>query len=191
MEPSEEIRRIVQRWMKAISEGDDDSALGRLSEHPGTLIIGTDPAEWWHGNETRAIWGRQIEESGSFPITGDEIEAWEEGTVGWASVKETITWAGKSIEARATYVLHLERGEWKIVQVHWSFPSQTSILGRALTVSSKSSRGPSSVSSPTFRAALAADGTVTIVFTDIVDSTVLIARLGDHAWLDLIRRTTP
>ena len=29
---------------------------------------------------------------------------------------------------------------------------------------------------------------MTIVFTDIVDSTVLIARLGDHAWLDVIRR---
>jgi class 3 adenylate cyclase len=35
---------------------------------------------------------------------------------------------------------------------------------------------------------LAADGTVTIVFTDIVDSTVLTARLGDHAWLDLVQR---
>ena len=35
---------------------------------------------------------------------------------------------------------------------------------------------------------LAADGTVTIVFTDIVDSTVLTVRLGDHAWLDLLRR---
>src|SRR5262249_13037519 len=35
---------------------------------------------------------------------------------------------------------------------------------------------------------LAADGTVTIIFTDIVDSTDLIARLGDQAWLDLLRR---
>ena len=35
---------------------------------------------------------------------------------------------------------------------------------------------------------LAADGTVTIGFTDIVDSTVLTARLGDHAWLEVVRR---
>jgi hypothetical protein len=110
VEPSEEIRRIVDRWTKAISEGDAVSALGRLSGHPGTLIVGTDPDEWWRGQETRAIWGRQIEELGSFPVTWDEIEAWEEGTVGWASVKETITWAGMSFESRATYVLHLERG---------------------------------------------------------------------------------
>src|SRR5262245_55468119 len=117
MEPSEEIQRIVHRWMQAISEGDGDSALGRLSEHPGMLLIGTDPAEWWHGRKARAAWGRQLEEIGSFPVAADDIEAWEEGTVGWASVKETITWAEESFESRATYVLHLERGEWKIVQV--------------------------------------------------------------------------
>jgi len=136
VEPSEEIRRIVQRWTLAIAEGDADAALGRLSEHPGTLIVGTDPDEWWVGRETRAIWGRQIEELGSFPVTGDEIEAWEEGSAGWASVKETITWAGESFEARATYVLHLERGEWKVVQVHWSLPrANVEVFGRTLTVS--------------------------------------------------------
>ena len=36
---------------------------------------------------------------------------------------------------------------------------------------------------PDLSRALAADGTITIVFTDIVDSTPTIARLGDHAWL--------
>jgi class 3 adenylate cyclase len=29
---------------------------------------------------------------------------------------------------------------------------------------------------------------VTIIFTDIVDSTVLLGRLGDHVWVDLLRR---
>ena len=41
---------------------------------------------------------------------------------------------------------------------------------------------------PDLSTTIAADGTVTIAFTDIVDSTVLIARLGDQAWLDVIRR---
>ena len=82
MEPSDEIRRVIDRWTKAIAECDAESTLGRLSEHPGTLIIGTDPAEWWCGPETRALWGRQIEELGSFPVTADEIVAWEEGSVG-------------------------------------------------------------------------------------------------------------
>jgi adenylate cyclase len=31
------------------------------------------------------------------------------------------------------------------------------------------------------------DGTVTIVFTDIVDSTAMLSRLGDTAWVEVIR----
>jgi adenylate cyclase len=188
VERSDEIRRVVERWSKAVSEGDADSALARLSEHPGTLVIGTDLAEWWHGPEARAIWARQIEELGSFPFTCDEIEAWEEGSVGWASVKETILWEGEQIDSRATYVLHLERGEWKVVNVHWSLPkANLEVLGRELTVSLEELERLVQREQPDLSSTLAADGTVTIVFTDIVDSTVMLGRLGDQAWLDVLR----
>ena len=43
---------------------------------------------------------------------------------------------------------------------------------------------------PDLSTTIAADGTVTIAFTDIVDSTVMIGRLGDQAWLDVIDGTT-
>lgn len=188
MEPSEEIRRVIHRWMIAISESDAESALGRLSEHPGTLTIGTDVAEWWHGQETRLIWGRQIEELGGFPVASDEIEAWEEGTVGWASVKFTLMWNEQTFDARATYVLHLEHGEWKVVQIHWSLPEANEDLGMTLTRTLEELESTIQSEQPDLTSNLAADGTVTIVFTDIVDSTLLISRLGDHAWLDLLRR---
>jgi len=189
MEPSEEIRRIVERWNSAISAGDADSALARLSEHPGTLVIGTDAAEWWRGQEGKAIWRRQMEELGAFPVIGDEVEAWEEGSVGWASVRETVTWEGTSFEARATYVFHLEHGEWKAVHIHWSFPmANAEVLGRELTTTLGQLESTIQRGRPDLSATLASDGTVTIVFTDIVDSTVLTTRLGDHAWLDVVRR---
>jgi class 3 adenylate cyclase len=41
---------------------------------------------------------------------------------------------------------------------------------------------------PDLSGTLDSEGTVTIVFTDIVDSTVMLGRLGDHAWLELLRR---
>ena len=190
MEPSEEIRRIIERLVTAIAEGDSESALGRLSDHPATLIIGSDPAEWWRGQETRAVWGRQLEEfGGSFLVTADEIDAWEEGSVGWASVKETIDWEGKTIEGRATYVLHLEHGEWKDVRVHWSFPQPHAVvLGRSLTVTIEELEQAVQREKPDLSRTLDSDGTVTIVFTDIVDSTVLLSRVGDYAWRDLVRR---
>ena len=190
MEPSEEIRRVIDRLTKAIAEGDSESVLGRLSDHPGTLIIGSDPAEWWRGHETRVVWGRQIEEfDGSFLVKAGEIDAWEEGSVGWASVKETIDWEGKTIEGRASYILHLEHGEWKVVHVHWSFPQpHIDVLGRSLTVTIDELEQAVQREKPDLSSALDSEGTVTIAFTDIVDSTVLLSRLGDYAWRDLVRR---
>jgi len=70
VEPSDEIRRIVERWMRAISERDSGSSLGRVSELPGATMIGTDSAEWFHGSEARAIWARQLEELDSFSVVG-------------------------------------------------------------------------------------------------------------------------
>src|SRR5262245_34533495 len=174
--------------MSAMSSADPEAALRRLSEHPDALMIGTDAAEWWRGEAIRALWARQLEEVGA-PFTGDEIEAWEEGTVGWASVKETGTWGEERFESRATYVLHLEHGEWKIVQVHWSFPkANVEVFGRELTVTLDELETTVRRERPDLSSTLAADETVTIVFTDIVDSTVLTVRLGDRAWLDLLRR---
>jgi class 3 adenylate cyclase/ketosteroid isomerase-like protein len=189
VEPSEEIRRVIERWTKAIREGDNDAILARLSDHPGTLMIGTDPAEWWRGDEARAIWTRQMDEVGPFPVTAVEIEAWEEGTVGWAGLKERIDWEGGALESRATYILHLEHGDWKVVHVHWSFPrANQETLGRSLTVSLDELEAAVRRTLPDLSASRAVDGTVTIVFTDVVDSTVLLARLGDRTWMDIVRR---
>ncbi|MBI3745203.1 MAG: nuclear transport factor 2 family protein [Chloroflexi bacterium] len=188
MERSEEIRRVVHRWMTAISQSDAASALGRLSEDPGALTIGTDLAEWWRGEEARVIWGRQMDELGGFPVSWGEVDAWEEGTVGWASLKFVITWAEQRHEARATYVLHLEHGEWKAVQIHWSLPQANEELGMTLTRTFEELESAVRREQPDLSGTLAADGTVTIVFTDIVDSTVLLSRMGDQAWLEVLRR---
>jgi class 3 adenylate cyclase/ketosteroid isomerase-like protein len=189
MEPSEEIQRVIHRWMVANAAGDDDAVLGKVSEQPGLLAIGTDAEEWWRGPEAHAVWRRQLEELGGMPVTWGEIEAWEEGTVGWAASKMTMLGPEETFAGRATYVLHLERGEWKIVQVHWSISkANVEALGRTLTVSLEELEKAIQRDRPDLSSTLAADGTVTIVFTDIVDSTVLTARLGDHAWLELLRR---
>jgi adenylate cyclase len=73
--------------------------------------------------------------------------------------------------------------------VHWSFPqAHVDVLGRSLTVTIDELEKIVQREQPDLSGTLDSDGTVTIVFTDIVDSTVLLSRVGDHAWLDLLRR---
>jgi class 3 adenylate cyclase/ketosteroid isomerase-like protein len=189
VERSEEIRRVIERWTRAIADGDAE-CLERLSDHQGTLIVGTDPAEWWRGDETRAVWGRQLDElRGVFSVQADEIDAWEEGSVGWAAVKETVSIDGAAHEARATYVLRLEHGEWKVVQAHWSLPqAKVEAFGRTLTVTIDELEKVVLREQPDLSSTIDAEGTVTLVFTDIVDSTVLLGHFGDHGWLELLRR---
>lgn len=188
MDPSPEICRVVERWLTAARNADVDVFAGKASEHPGMLIVGSDEAEWWHP-EHRAVWEIQLEESGGFPFEWDEIEAWEEGTVGWAGLKLRVVGPEKVTNMRMTLVLHLEHAEWKIVQVHLSsgVPNEQ-VLGLELTVSLDQLEQKIRRERPDLSESLGADGTVTIVFTDIVDSTVMTTRLGDHAWLDVVRR---
>jgi adenylate cyclase len=188
VESSEELRRILDRWLVAFRDGDFDTYVARISEHAGALVVGTDEEEWWHQGDVAVI-KQQFEESGGFPVSWSEIEAWEEGTVGWAGAKLTLTGPEETLPIRLTWVLHLERGEWKIVQGHFSAGRpNVELLGRELTVSLEQLEQTIRQERPDLSDTLAADGTVTIVFTDIVDSTILTARLGDHAWLDQLRR---
>jgi hypothetical protein len=130
---------VVQRWIAGISAGDGDAVFARLSEHPGTLFIGTDPNEWWHGEEMRAVLGRQLEEVSPHPITFGEGDAWEEGSFGWASGRLMIDWVGRSHEARFTCVLRLERGDSKVVQ----YQQVLVVRSPAHRRSSKGSKAPS------------------------------------------------
>ena len=188
MERSEEIRRLVERWLIASAAGDGDEVLARVSEHPGTVWIGTDLNEWLQGEDIHVLGRLQHEESGGFSLTPVEIDAWEEGTCGWASVKLRLEWAGVSHDVRFTCVAHLERGDWKVVQAHQSLPRSNESIGMSLTTSIEELEQRVQREQPDLSTSQAVDGTVTIAFTDIVDSTVTLSRVGDLAWLELIRR---
>ena len=175
----------MERWLAAVITGDADAALHRVSEDPGVLLIGTDPNEWWEG-DARAVMVRQLEETGGMPATWGRIQAWEEGSVGWASAQGQIAWEGNRYDARMTFVFHLEHGDWKIVQGHVSLPQSNESIGMTLTTTLDELERTVRREQPDVTAACAVDGTVTIVFTDIVDSTVLTSRLGDQAWLEAL-----
>jgi eukaryotic-like serine/threonine-protein kinase len=87
---------------------------------------------------------------------------------------------------RFTCVLHLEHGEWKLVQWHSSLPVSNEEYGFFLTTSVDEIAEAVSEDRPDLSASSAADGTVTIAFTDIEVSLRLNALVGDRRWLDVL-----
>jgi class 3 adenylate cyclase len=190
VESSPELREVVSRFLEALRDGDVEAVSNRISRHPGFERFGSDPDERWDDGEAAArVWIQQVREVGGYPWRViDEIRAMSEGSVGWARVRtEWDAVIGGPVEYRITCVLHLERGEWKIVQWHGSNPSPNEEHGYFLTKSVDQIAEAVSESRPDLAASSASDGTVTIAFTDIEDSTKLNSLLGDRRWLDVLR----
>ena len=189
MEPSEEIRGVVTRFFEALRDGDEEAVSNRISRQPGFERFGSDPGEWWQdGEKTARLLVRQMREmGGGYPwkLLGD-IHAMSEDNVGWAGARTHFDYPRGAVEMRFTCVLHLEHGEWKLVQWHSSLPVSNEEYGFFLTTSVDEIAEAVSELRPDLSASSAADGTVTIAFTDIEDSLRLNALLGDRRWLDVL-----
>ena len=191
METSEELRQVVTRFFVALRDGDEEAVRNRVSRQVGFERFGSDPEEVWHDGEASArLWTQQMRElGGGYPWQLiDEIYAMSEGSVGWAGGRSRMASpADDNVEFRFTCVLHLEQGDWKIVQWHSSIPATNEQYGFFLTKSVDDIVEAVSESRPDLSASSAEDGTVTIAFTDIEDSMRLNAFLGDRRWLEVLR----
>ena len=190
MEPSEELRLVVTRFFEALRDGDEEAISNRISRQPGFERFGSDAAEWWQDGATTArVWTQQVHEmGGGYPwrLLGD-VHALSESNVGWAAAQAEFDAAEGPVVFRFTCVLHLEHGDWKLVQWHSSIPSANEEHGLFLTKSVDEIAEAVRESRPDLSGSSAPDGTVTIAFTDIEDSLRLNALIGDRRWLDVLR----
>jgi hypothetical protein len=112
----------VLRLYESMATG-DASVMARLfSQEDGVLAIGSDPTEWWAGHSAiRRAFEVQLRESCARRVVPGELNAFAEGTVGWAADQRTLRLPdGKELTVRETTVFHKEDGEWKLVQFHAS-----------------------------------------------------------------------
>jgi class 3 adenylate cyclase len=95
---------------------------------------------------------------------------------------------GQAIDFRLTGVLELERGHWRFVQTHLSvgLPNQDAV-GLTFTTALEELAADVSAEHPFLGGMAAPDGTISIVFTDIQDSTALAEQLGDQRWVELLQ----
>ena len=120
METSVELKNAVLGLYESMSKGDVSAIESLFSRQTGVLAIGSDPNEWWSGYDTIVqAFKAQSQEIGTKQIKAGDINAFVEGTVGWASEQRTIK-SGKEMSLRHTFIFHKEDGEWKIVQLHVS-----------------------------------------------------------------------
>jgi class 3 adenylate cyclase len=190
MKHSPEIEAIVRRVWSARARGDLEVLEGLWSDSEYLLIIGSDEHEWIEGaRESLLVTSVQVQE---WPIEGSEllrIRAFEDGSVGWAAFEERRTNPnGRSSIFRRTMVFVLQAGSWKIVQSHFSAPvPNLEAVGVDLTGSL--SELVESIGSDHELVSLTGQmsGTVTLLFTDIVDSTLLSQGMGDITWSGVIR----
>jgi adenylate cyclase len=192
VERSPELRRLVLGMYHDWSSGDLSFLDELFSGHDGALAIGTDPDEWWPGGPNiRAIFKQQITETDGMRVApGADLQAWSEGTVGWVADTPTIhiLSAELDVPARITMVFHREQTGWALVQWHASVGQRNEqVLGFELTTSIAAVAEAVAQERPDLTATAAPDGTVTIAFTDIEESTALNERLGDRGWVELVR----
>lgn len=136
MQESPELRQMMERFYAAMAASDTDWFTGALSPSPGTVAIGSDPAEWWEGGAAvREACAAQLEAGmGGAVLEPTRLSAYEDGGIGWAADEPRLTLRGERIGSlRLTVVFDREDGGWRIVQLHTSIgvPNEQSI-GMAL-----------------------------------------------------------
>ena len=123
MRRSTELEQLVHDWFAAASLGDSTIVQRHVSPGAAVRLIGSDPTEWLQGGQDVAgfLTGEVEGGAGNVRFAPSETEAYEEGTVGWAATRLTITLPdGKRVTPRWTSVFHREDDVWKFVQTHAS-----------------------------------------------------------------------
>jgi SnoaL-like domain len=122
MQDSPDLRNIINSWFDAAAKGDAGWRDHHVSQVSGLRIVGTDPDELLQGaqayeflkDEAAMIGGRVA-------IEVRDVEAFEEGSVGWGLALPEITLAGGlKVSPRWSAVFHKEGVDWKLVQLHAS-----------------------------------------------------------------------
>jgi adenylate cyclase len=184
---SPEIESVTRRVLLAFETGDMAAMANLVSADPSLRVLGFAVDEWWAGpEEFLTIRETQIAEIPALHIQIERVDAFEDGAYGWAAIATTVITPELKTPMKHTAVLRLEAGAWKVILWTNSVPVPNSqIFGVELTTTLDDL--VTSVLDEHSRST-ALEGTMTLVFTDIVDSTGLAETLGDTAWAELISR---
>lgn len=137
MERSEEVGSVVRSLLESFgSPAMAKAFLDTISDESGTLVIGSDPDEWWNDpDEIRRVMAAQSDELLGMAAKVLHSEGWVERDVGWGAGRvEVMTPDGRPLVMRITATFTRRSDEWKIVQAHASIGlSNEDTVGKELT----------------------------------------------------------
>ncbi len=185
---SPEIEAVVRRVIRGWGSPSQAILVSLMSSDPSLRVLGSDVDELWVGpDEFFTVRQAQNVETGDPTFTIDSIEAFEEGPFGWAMMFTTMTTAEATTRLRHTAVLRLEAGVWKVIQWQNSSPvPNRQVFGINLTTTLDNLVSSVLDSQAELTSKAGSEGTMTLVFTDVVDSTLLTESIGDAAWAEVI-----
>jgi len=187
VEESAELADAMRRVVDAYGTGDESAWRELWSSRPGVLSLGSDPREWWDSHDVIvSLHARQSAERGAARFTIEKLAASQEGSVGWAVCSARVEWAGGSGTFRWTAVFHLERKQWLLAHLHRSFGVLNEAFGVELTANLAAIAADVGRERVDLSRATAPNGTVTILFTDIEGSTLMLEELGESAWMEML-----
>lgn len=188
--PSEEIRAALLRATRAWNMRDRAALEDLISSQAYVMGVGSDPREWWHGPGAVGANLSHLEELPPYRLEIDpaDVVAYACGDVGWAVAPIQVKFEnGIEFVLRETNVFVIERGHWRVAHWHNSIGIRNEdAIGVTLTTSIERTEQAVRVARPDVAPVAAPDGTVSVMFSDIESSTVLLERLGDTEFVRLL-----
>lgn len=174
--------------MASLVLGDDEAARNLISESSSVRWITTAEDEWWSGyQEVVSLALARSKEARVVRYEYPRLEGFESGTVGWIAAETHGHRPGDApFIARHTAVFQLEAGAWRIVQWHISTATpNVEVFGHKMPGSLGELVSSLEQEEDDLADGIPA-GTVTVMFTDIEDSTVISQDSGDQRWTQIV-----
>ncbi len=151
------------------------------------------------GADEMAVGRSRIEEFNARYISEMESVAFDvhwhavsrEGPVAWLTAEGAMRVVAEGLEitfsGRLTVIFVLREGAWLMINSHFSVPDARQAPGEAWPTLIDAVASEVRREEPDLAAQSALDGTVTLLFSDIEDSTPMAEQLGDLRWMRVLR----
>ena len=176
----------MRRLFRVFAEHSETAIANIISADPSVRVILSADDQWFSGGPAGAsLFAERGELMGIQRVEIDRLEAYEAGDFGWAATAVTLTTGSDETAAfRWTAAFVLDSGVWRAVQVHASVGvPQADVFGVDLDEGLSALVGSLGRDGAIEIADVAgSSGVVTLMFTDIEDSTILSQLRGDNQW---------